>query len=269
MTDTIQEPMRCRSDARSITLALIAVSAFALTLPATRIALEGLSPWFVGFSRSAIAGVVAALLLKRFNSPLPKPRQVAQLLMIAIGIVFGFPLCTALGMQTAPAAHGGILLGILPLLTAVFGSYLTRENSSLIFWLCSLVASCVVIIYASSGESNHWQAGDLWLTAAVILAAWGYAFSGRLSVELGGWQVICWALVFSLPISLPVSIYLIPTNTVTFSSWSALLYLALISQLFAFFCLESGACRRRNRPYQSNPTASAFYNPAGFSNLFR
>ncbi|MCF6300947.1 MAG: EamA/RhaT family transporter, partial [Proteobacteria bacterium] len=43
---------------------------------------------------------------------------------------------------------------------------------------------------------------------AIFSAAIGYAFGARLSKDIGGWQVICWALVLAFPfILIPAIIY--------------------------------------------------------------
>ncbi|MEH6625916.1 MAG: DMT family transporter [Motiliproteus sp.] len=218
-------------------LGLLAVTAFSLTLPVTTIALQQLNPWFVGFSRSAIAGLLAAGALYTVRCKIPSRGQLRQLLIVAGGVVLGFPLCSAMGMETVPASHGGIMLGILPLMTAACGCYINHERNRLLFWVCGLLAALVVILYASAGDASQWGTGDSWLIFAVISAAWGYALGGRLSAQLGGWQVICWALVLSMPITLPMTLLLQPPSIETLqpSTWMALLYLALISQLLGFF----------------------------------
>ncbi len=217
-------------------LGLLAVTAFSLTLPVTSIAIRQLDPWFVAFSRCSSAGLLAACALYMLRCPMPNRDQLKQLILVAAGVVLGFPLFSALGIETVPVSHGGIMVGILPLMTAAIGCYLNHERNSLLFWCCSLAAALVVIVYASGG-TNQWQTGDSWLIAAIVAAAGGYAVGGRLSAQLGGWQVTCWALALSLPITLPMTLWFQPAaiESVSLDSWMAVLYLALISQLLGFF----------------------------------
>ncbi len=238
-----------RGDKASVTgqsagmwLGLLAVTAFGLTLPATRQAVTELNPLFIGFGRSALAGIIALVLLRCSRSRLPHHRQLLQLLTVACGVVLGFPLLSALGMQTLPASHGGVMLGILPLTTAALAALMTHERNSPLFWGCSLLGALVVIGYAGRNGVDGWQPGDWWLLAAVLLAAWGYALGGQLSKELGGWQVICWALVLVLPVTLPLSLWQLPDRVTAISTlnWGCFLYLALVSQLLGFFAWNRG-----------------------------
>src|SRR5207247_11295516 len=111
-------------------------------------------------------------------------------------------------MRYVPAAHGAIVLGILPLATALFGALRFGERPSAGFWLAALFGSGIVVWFAlrQGCGSVHWA--DLALFAAVIAAAMGYAEGGRLSQTMGGQQVICWALVLSLPVLLPLTLWL-------------------------------------------------------------
>ena len=76
----------------------------------------------------------------------------------------------------------------------------------------------------------------------MISAAVGYAVGAKLSKELGGWQVICWALVITFPFILVPAIIYAPDDlwVLPFSVYGGFLYLALISQLLAFFVWYKG-----------------------------
>ena len=221
---------------------LIGVTAFGLTLPATRLAIVDLDPMFIGVGRSALAGLIAAALLLLTASRWPPRQTIVQLLMVACGVVLGFPLMSAMAMQTLPASHGGVMLGILPLMTAAIASQVTGERNRRRFWICSILAACVVIGYASKSGIDGWKSGDWWLLGAVILAAWGYALGGQLSKQLAGWQVICWALTLTLPLTIPLTFWFRPAEIASISplSWGGFVYLSLISQLLGFFAWNKG-----------------------------
>jgi len=227
---------------RGFLLGLIGVAIFSLTLPLTRIAVTELSPLFLSIGRTVIAAAVAIPALLLTKQAKPSREDIWQLLIIAMGIVFGFPILSALAMQTVPAAHGGVVLGALPLATALMGIVFAGERPSLAFWLWSILGSLTVIIFALSDDGTSLHRGDLFLLGALFAAAIGYAAGGNLSRKLGGWQVICWALVVALPVTLPLTIYVLPQQpaAISVTSWSCFLYVALMSQLVGFFFWNVG-----------------------------
>ena len=227
-----------------LVLGLVGVVCFGLTLPATRIALTGLDPWLIGLGRGVVAGVTAAIILAATRTKLPARKTWRGLCVTAAGVVLGFPLFATLAMQYAPAAHGAVVLAILPLMTAVGGALLAGERPSIGFWLCSVAGTVAVFVFALlEGAGNAgFHAADLLLAAAVVSAAIGYAEGGRLARTMGGWQVICWVLVISAPI---LAIFLVLWGTpinwdASATAWGGFLYLALVSQLFAFFAWYQG-----------------------------
>ena len=223
-------------------LGLVGVTAFALTLPMTRLALVSFDPWFIGFGRAALAGLVAGLILLLTRQPRPNRGDLLLLGLVSLGVVFGFPLFSTWAMQDLPASHGGVVLGVLPLATAVGGALLAKERPSLGFWLVSFLGSAVVIGYSLSKGDGSLALADWALLAAVAAAALGYTQGALLTPRLGAWQTICWALVISLPVTLPLSLWLLPTQGWKELAWPGLsfLYVSLISQLAGFFAWYRG-----------------------------
>jgi drug/metabolite transporter (DMT)-like permease len=221
---------------------LLGVIFFGLTLPMTKIVTPYLDPIFIGLGRSILASIVAIILLLKFTNSIPTKKQFIQLFIIALGVVIGFPIFTSIAMEYVPASHGAIVVGILPLATAVSGAIVSKEKPSLSFWVVSLIGTILVISYTllQSGGSLH--KADLALFIAIISVSIGYAIGGKLSKELGGWQVICWALVISFPFIIVPAINHAPDNLFDFplSVYLSFLYLALISQLFGFFVWYKG-----------------------------
>ena len=216
---------------------LVAVMAFSLTLPATRVAVADLDPVFVGLGRSVVAAVIALLILLFARPRFPTRAQWRALAIVAAGVIVGFPLLTAWAMQRVPASHGAILLGLLPLATAAAGALRAKERPSRGFWIASMVGSTLVVAFALISGAGKPTLADLALLAAVLAAAVGYAEGGRLAQTLGGWQVMCWALVLAAPFLLiPVVLVGLPhAGAVPLNAWLAFAYVALVSQLFAFF----------------------------------
>jgi drug/metabolite transporter (DMT)-like permease len=227
---------------RGYLFGFLGVAIFSLTLPFTRIAVQYFDPLFVSIGRTVVAAAAAAIALVATRQPWPSRGDLKQLVIIAAGVVFGFPIFSALAMQSAPASHGGVVLGALPLATAVMSTVFAGERPSNAFWFWSVAGSLAVILFAVRGGSAGLQSADLCLFAALVLASMGYAASGNLARTLGGWQVICWALLLALPITLPLTVYFLPNDVsiIPASALGSFLYLSLMSQFLGFFAWNKG-----------------------------
>ena len=230
------------NETKGMIYGLVGVSAFGLTLPATRVAVPFMDPLFIGLGRAVVAAIFAIILLVWFRQKIPSIKQAQQLIWISLGVVVGFPVLSSWAMQYVPASHGGVVLGILPLATAVAGVLIGNEKPSISFWLVSIIGSSLVILYAFLQGSGRVHIADIALLGAVISAAIGYAVGAKLSKEIGSWQVICWALVLALPFLLLPAIQKAPESfsSISIRGYISFFYLALVSQLFAFFVWYKG-----------------------------
>jgi drug/metabolite transporter (DMT)-like permease len=231
------------NESKGMILGFLGVVAFGLTLPATRFVVPYFDPIFIGLGRAVIASVIAAFILIATKQSKPTRKQLIQLSIVALGVVLGFPVLTAWAMETVPASHGGVVLGILPLATAVAAVIVSKEKPSVGFWIFSLIGSIVVVTYSLLQGFGSFQLGDLLLVGAIISAGLGYALGGKLSKELGGWQVICWALVISFPFIIFPAWMQAPEedfSNLPLNVLLSFLYLALVSQLFGFFLWNKG-----------------------------
>lgn len=220
----------------------LGVLSFSFTLPATRLAVAGLDPTFVGLGRGVVAGTVATFILLLSRQPLPCPKQWRGLVIVALGVVLGFPLLSAWAMQRLPAAHGAVVLGLLPLATAIAGVIRSGDRPSRLFWIASVLGSTTVVGFAVLAGARQLQVENLALLGAVIAAAVGYAEGGKLAQQLGGWQVICWALVLSAPLEVVPTLMAVGHHPLPFSlpAWLGFAYLCLVSQLVGFFAWYHG-----------------------------
>lgn len=213
----------------------IGVLIFSGSLPATRLAVSDFDPLFLTVCRAAIAGVLAGGLLLIFRQQHPAKRDLISLLVVAFGVVIGFPLLTALALQHVTSAHAIVFIGLLPLATAVFGVLRggERPRRLLDFLNRWQLVSSRFRPHSGGGSS---PLGDAYMLASIVVCGLGYAEGARLSRRLGNWQVISWALVLSLPLMLPLSFFFTP------DSWSAigvpallsLAYVSLFSMLIGF-----------------------------------
>jgi drug/metabolite transporter (DMT)-like permease len=224
-------------------LGFIGVLIFAFTLPATRFAVVDLEPSWVAIGRAILAGGISALILLATRQPRPKRSQLRSLAAIIAGVVVGFPLFTSIAMKTTDASHGAVVVGLLPMATAIVSAMVNHEKLSRNFWICASLGALIVLGYAVSQGSGTLGWGDLFLLMAVVSAAVGYAFGGKLSQELGGWQTIAWALVLSMPLLIGPFIYLstgFDFQQVKAPAWFGFLYVSLFSQFIGFFFWYGG-----------------------------
>ena len=215
---------------------LIGVLIFSGSLPATRVAVLEFEPVFLTVARASIAAVLGLCLLWLFREQRPARHQWRPLLIVALGVVIGFPLLTALALQYVTSAHSIVFIGLLPLATAVFGVLRGGERPRPVFWLFSILGSLLVMGYALTQGLSAAPAGDLLMLLAVLVCGLGYAEGATLSRTLGGWQVICWALVVSLPVVAPLTLLLAPASFsgISLPAWLSLGYVALFSMLIGF-----------------------------------
>lgn len=223
-------------------LGFIGVAIFGGTVPATRIAVSAIDPLALTAMRTAIAGLCALTLLIVLRRPLPPRRLWPQLAVTMVCVSIAFPLLMAVALQTVDASHGGVVLGILPIATALVAVVITHERPKALFWVASVAGAALVIAFAMRQGGGTLSIGDLLLFGAVTVSAIGYRFSGRLTASMPGWEVISWALVIGLPISLPAAALTMPADltSIPLKPLLALFYVALFSQWIGFFPWNAG-----------------------------
>jgi drug/metabolite transporter (DMT)-like permease len=214
----------------------IAVLIFSGSMPATRLAVMDMSPVFVTVARATIAALLAMGVLIAFREKRPSTQHLISLVIVALAVVIGFPLLSALALQHITSAHSLVFLGLLPMATAAFAVLRGGERPKPIFWFFSIVGSLLVIGYAIYQGINAAPIGDILMLLAILLCGLGYAEGAKLSKTLGGWQVISWALVLSFPLMLPLMFIYQPVSfaEVGTAAWLSLAYISLFSMFIGF-----------------------------------
>jgi drug/metabolite transporter (DMT)-like permease len=234
---------------KGLWLGLLGIVIFSVTLPMTRLAVgtpdaPQMSGLFIAMGRAVVAAGLSAVLLLATRAPWPARQDWLPLAMTASGVVFGFPLLTSVAMRHVEAMHASVIVGVLPLATAAVGALLHRQRPSMGFWLCAALGSVLVVVFAVLRSGGSSAAGisfaDLLLLAAMLCAAVGYCYGGRLAGHMRAEHVICWALVISLPITLPLSIYAWPTQAIRSTAWWGFAYVAVFSMWLGFFAWYRG-----------------------------
>jgi drug/metabolite transporter (DMT)-like permease len=226
-------------------LGFIGVVSFSVTLPATRVAVPELGAVVVGLGRAVVAAALAGLLLAFKREPFPKAHALA-IVTTGLGVVIGFPLLSAIALRTVPAVHAAVIAGFLPAATAVFATIRGGERPSGLFWLGSGLGLAAIVAFAEVQGAGSLQAPDVLLCLAVASAAYGYAEGARVSRELGGWRVICWALVLTAPVLvLPVGYEVVRQGGLHAHAvaWAGFAYVAIVSMFLGFFAWYAGLAR--------------------------
>nr|AIA10786.1 EamA-like transporter family [uncultured bacterium] len=218
-------------------LGFVGVVCFSFTMPMTKLALGSFNPWLLSFGRVSGAGLVSlALLLQQGKLPLIK-QHFRILAGISLGVALGFPLLTSLALHSTSSAHAGLVLALLPLITAILSAVINRESHRPVFWLVSASGCLTVLAYVLLRDQVRLQAADLLLLGAAFSAGFGYTLGAKLTRSISGLDVICCALVVMLPVSLPataVSWWYQPPVVVHETAVLGMIYVTLLSQLFGF-----------------------------------
>ena len=234
--------------AKGLWLGLLGIVIFSVTLPMTRLAVgtpdaPQMSGLFIAMGRAVVAAGLSVALLLLTRAPWPARRDWVPLAITAAGVVFGFPLFTSIAMRYVEAVHASVIVGVLPLATAAVGALLHRQRPSIGFWLCATFGSALVVVFAvlrSGGSGLNISFADLLLLAAMGSAAVGYCYGGRLAQHMRAEHVICWALIISLPVTLPLSVYAWPAQAIKPAAWWGFGYVAVFSMWLGFFAWYRG-----------------------------
>lgn len=227
-----------------LTWGFIGVVAFSWTAPLTRIAATGgISPAFLAYGRAVVPGILAIFLLAGTRQRWPARTDWPSIVVVAVTCVAGFPILTSMAARTVPASHIAVVIGLVPLATAVCSVVRTGERPPPKFWIAGAVGSAAVVAFVGvdEGAFGRFTTGDAQLIGAVLAVAIGYAEGGVLARKIGAWQTICWALALSLPAMLALTLRHIPAATAfTPATLISFGYLSLVSMFLAFFAWYRG-----------------------------
>ena len=197
------------------------------------------------FARAVTAAALAALYLLAVRAPLPTRAQWRRLALVAGGAVVGFPLLTGLALVTSESQHGAVVVALLPAATALAAVVLANERPGPLFWAAALAGLLVVVTFTVANSGGAVTGADVFLLGAVAVCAIAYAEGGALSRELGGARTICWALVLSLPVTLPLAAVSAATTSLDAEpvAWLGVAYVSVISMFLGFFAWYAGLAR--------------------------
>ncbi len=223
-------------------LGFVGVACFSASLPFTRVAVREFGVVFPSFGRAVIAAGLAAVVLRTTRTPRPGRHLNGRLAMVVGGVVVGFPAFTGLALQHAPAGHGSVVIGLLPAATAGWSVVRTGARPSPRYWAFAALGAGAILVLTVARGTVDVALGDLYLLGAIASAAIGYTEGAVVSREIGGWQTISWAVVFGLPLTVPLTLLgLGPVGLdEPVTAWISLGYLGAVSMFLGFFAWYAG-----------------------------
>ncbi|MGZ6077001.1 MAG: DMT family transporter [Myxococcaceae bacterium] len=215
---------------------------FSGTVVATRFAVRELDATFIALGRALVAAVLAACVLAARRAPWPTGEQWRRIALVSAGVVVGFPWLITLALRTMPAAHGAVIVGLLPMATSVLAVIRGGERPSPAFWVASAAGLIGILVFASTRGAHGLGQADLLALAAVVLAGIGYCEGGLLAREMPAAHVICWALVLAAPfLALPTAWTLVRTGAHAGAvAWLCFGYVSVLSMFLGFFAFYRG-----------------------------
>ena len=229
-------------ESKGMLIGFVGILIFSLTLPVSKIAVLSFDPYFIAFGRACLAGLVALAYLAYTKALLPRKTDVLKFIVIALGVVFGFPIFTTVAMKEGSSSHGAVILGMMPLATTVIGVLRFKERPSIGFWLASLLGAGLVVVYALLKSDGSFTYIDGLLVLGGICACIGYVEGGELSRKMNPRAVISWALVISLPINIVMAYFTFHAGywSADLVAWTSFVYLSLFPMFLGFFFWYEG-----------------------------
>ena len=140
---------------------LLGVIILSGSLPATRVAVADFDPLFLTAARAAIAGTLGLGMLLAAREERPTRKDLAQLIVVALGVVVGFPLLTALaliawaGWTIYHVGESGWLVYLALGLAGVFVYFPWRSAKTKKLWLGHYERVKQELDRRHSGDENH------------------------------------------------------------------------------------------------------------------
>jgi len=229
-------PARLSRDAEGWLFGIVGVVAFSFSLPATKTAVPHFGWLMTSLGRAEVAALLAAVVLLARRERLPRRGLWLPIVVSGLGVIIGFPLLTSIALRDVSSAHGAVVTGLLPAATAAFAVWRGHERPPRAFWGAVAFGVFAVLVFAGVQGAGRPRWQDLLLVGAVLCASFGYAEGTRIAREIGGWQVISWALVATAPLIAPVVVADLPGRSwdAPWTAWLGFAYVSLVSMFLGF-----------------------------------
>jgi drug/metabolite transporter (DMT)-like permease len=157
--------------------------------------------------------------------------------------VVGFPLFLALALREVDAMHAAVVTGVLPLATAAVARWPCASGRRRLLGLRAGRAARWWWAMPPGRAARRLTAADGLLLLAVLLGrhgVMGYVAGAAGGGQLPAAQVICWVLVLSLPLTLPLALVAGRRQPASAAAWGGFAYVSLFSMWLGFFAWYRG-----------------------------
>jgi drug/metabolite transporter (DMT)-like permease len=227
-----------RTDARALAALAIALLLWAVSFPATHIALAAYPPAHLALARYILATLVLLAYCAVVRAPLPRRADLPALILTGLLCGTAYQLGFNFGMRTVASGPAAVLVDTVPIFAALFGFFFLRERLGA--WAVGGVAlgfaGTVLIAAGEAGASGFsFEPGAAYLLLAALAFSLGSVVQKPLLLRLPAIPVTAYYFVAAtlglcvFAPGLPASIAAAPAS----ANW-ALLFLALFPAALAF-----------------------------------
>ncbi|MGG1401064.1 DMT family transporter [Bacillus salipaludis] len=189
--------------------------------------------------------VLLPLVLKQEKKLIPPKASIIPLLFMGLtGVVF-FNLFQFLALEKTSATNVGLISTLNPISIAIFSSLLLKEKLKILQIFSMGVSFLGVLMVLSKGEfshllSLHFNIGDMWMVAAVII--WGlYSICSKwVMKKMSPMLATFYSGIFGLVILIPFNISSFQISHFNTSFLWAILYTGVISTVLCMVLWNIG-----------------------------
>jgi drug/metabolite transporter (DMT)-like permease len=239
----------------------------------TKIAVGEIDPVMVGVLRTGLAALITAPLALACGLHLPRTAlQWRWLLASALGGFVIFPILLSTGQRYTSAAHAGLILAVLPVMTGLMTFAMERRRPSARWWLGVAVAAAgtaalVGLRLGFHAEGERPLLGDLIILFGCTTCSLGYVAGGRLG-QLGysAWSATFWGIAIAGLVMLPIAVWRAPEvawAAVSAEAWISVGYLVLVASILGYvawyWALSAGGIGRIGVLQFGQPVSSLIF----------
>lgn len=229
---------RRAADARALAALFVALLLWALSFPATRVALSAYAPAHLALARYLLATLALLAYCALVRAPLPRRADLLPLILTGLLCGTAYQLGFNFGMSSVASGPAAVLVDTVPIFAALFGYVFLRER--LAAWTVAGIAlGFVGTVLIAAGEARatgiSFEPGAAYLLLASLAFSLGMVAQKPLLARLPAIPVTAYYFVAAtlglcvFAPGLPASVAAAPAA----ANW-ALLFLALFPAALAF-----------------------------------
>ena len=189
--------------------AMLTILFWSLAYVLTRLALQYLSVYALGFLRYASASVAMAAILLAFREPVPKGRALLWILPSGFFGFFLYMIAFNQGCVSVSAATSSVVIATVPVMTALLARMIHGERITAVRWAAMAVEFSGVAVLTVLKGGLSLNTGILWLLLAAVSLSLYNLLQRKLTRTYSGLQSSAYSIFVGtalLAVFLPRSI---------------------------------------------------------------